>query len=49
MTIQNDIIQFSQGYIESVDEKSFVINIHDGYPTTLDNTTYYTSIERSNV
>jgi hypothetical protein len=41
MTIRNDIIPFSQGYIESVDQKSFVINIHDGYPTTLDNSTHF--------
>ncbi|CAF1447747.1 unnamed protein product [Rotaria sordida] len=41
MTIRNDIIPFSQGYIESIDQKSFVINIHDGYQTTLDNTIYF--------
>ena len=48
LTIRNAIIPFTQGDIESIDGNSFVLNIHDGYPTTLDNplafnlaTTYY--------
>jgi hypothetical protein len=41
MTIRNDIIPFSQGVIESIQQKSFVINIHDGYPTALDNSSYF--------
>lgn len=41
LTIRNDIIPFSQGQIESISQNSFVINIDDGYPRTLDDSTFF--------
>ncbi|CAF4386939.1 unnamed protein product [Rotaria sp. Silwood2] len=41
LTIRNDIIPFSQGHSESINQRSFVTNIDDGYPRTLDNSTYF--------
>ncbi|CAF1424861.1 unnamed protein product [Adineta ricciae] len=44
LIIRNDVIPFTQGTIESIHANSFILNIHDGYPTTLDDSTYF-SIE----